>query len=185
VAAKKKPAAKKKRGKAPPRIESAPRGPGQPEVYDKKYPEQAKKLAQLGATDREVAEFFGVSERTLHTWKHTKPEFLQSLKIGKDTADNRVEQSLYRRAVGYSHDAVRIFMPANAKAPVYAAFVEHVAPDTTACIFWLKNRRKAEWRDQLDHKLSGKVELPGAVKLLSDVEIEDRLRELRGKTTTD
>lgn len=121
---------------------------GRPTKFKPEFIEQAAKLAALGATDREVAEFFDVEERTLHRWKHTVPEFCQSLKVGKDCADERVEQSLYRRAVGYSHDAVKIFMPAGADKPVYAPFVEHVAPDTTAAIFWLKNRRKDEWRDR-------------------------------------
>ena len=53
----------------------------------------------------------------------------------------RVERSLYERANGYSYDAVKIFMPAGAKKPVYAPYIEHVPPDVTAAIFWLKNRR--------------------------------------------
>jgi hypothetical protein len=67
----------------------------------------------------------------------------------------RVERSLYERANGYSYDAVKIFMPANRKKPVYAPYVEHVPPDVTACIFWLKNRDPQHWRDtqQLEHVL--------------------------------
>ena len=59
------------------------------------------------------------------------------------------------RGVGYSYDAVKIFMPAGAKKPVYAPYVEHVPPDVTACIFWLKNRDPAHWRDawQVDQTL--------------------------------
>jgi hypothetical protein len=61
--------------------------------------------------------------------------------------------SLYERANGYTYDAVKIFMPAGAKKPVYAPYREHVPPDTTAAIFWLKNRDPAHWRDawQLEH----------------------------------
>ena len=72
-----------------------------------------------------------------------------------EETDQRVERSLYMRAVGYSYDAVKIFMPAGAKAPIYAPYVEHVVPDVTACIFWLKNRDPAHWRDawQVDHTL--------------------------------
>ena len=60
---------------------------------------------------------------------------------------------MYTRAVGYSYEAVKIFMPANRSKPVYAPYVEHVPPDVTACIFWLKNRDPAHWRDtqQLEH----------------------------------
>ena len=104
--------------------------------------------AQLGATDREVAEFFNVSEQTLNAWKHVHPEFLESLKLGKETADRRVEQSLYRRAVGYSYDAEKIFPYEG--AAVRVPYVEHIPPDTTACIFWLKNRQRDLWRDRVD-----------------------------------
>jgi Homeodomain-like domain-containing protein len=128
---------------------------GRPTKYRAEYVTQAAKLAALGATDREVAEFFDVNEATVHRWKHEHPEFCESLKVGKETADARVEQSLYRRALGYSHDAVKIFMPANADSPVYADYVEHHAPDTTAAIFWLKNRRPDEWRDKRELEHSG------------------------------
>jgi hypothetical protein len=75
--------------------------------------------------------------------------------LGKAEADASVVRSLYQRAVGYSYDAVKIFMPAGAKKPIYAPYVEHVPPDVTAAIFWLKNRDPARWRDawQVDHTL--------------------------------
>jgi hypothetical protein len=60
--------------------------------------------------------------------------------------------ALYHRAVGYSYDAVKVFMPANSDKPVLVPYREHVPPDTTACIFWLKNRRPKEWRDVQDHR---------------------------------
>jgi hypothetical protein len=72
---------------------------------------------------------------------------------GLRKADSRVERSLYERANGYNYETVKIFMPAGAKKPVYAPHVEHIPPDTTAAIFWLKNRDPAHWRDawQLEH----------------------------------
>ena len=75
--------------------------------------------------------------------------------MGKHEANTRVERSLYQKAVGYDYPAVKIFMPAGAKKPVYAPYVEHVPPDVTACIFWLKKRDPAHWRDawQVDHTL--------------------------------
>ena len=56
-------------------------------------------------------------------------------------------QLFYRRANGFEYDAVKIFMPAGAKKPIYAPYVEYVPPDTTAAIFWLKNRDPEHWRD--------------------------------------
>ena len=119
---------------------------GRPSKYRVEFPKQAERLCRLGATDRDIADFFEVSEATLNNWKLRHPEFLESLKRGKAEVDALVEQSLFRRAMGYTHPAVKVFMPASADAPVYAPFVEHYPPDTTACIFWLKNRQSEVWR---------------------------------------
>lgn len=123
---------------------------GRPSSYDPAYAKQAEKLCLLGATDEQLAEFFEVSSRTIYRWIAEFPDFCHALKDGKDVADQRVERSLYHKAVGYTHDAVKIFMPANATEPVYAPYKDHVAPDTTAMIFWLKNRQPAKWRDRLE-----------------------------------
>jgi transposase len=128
-----------------------------PTEYKAAYAEGARKLALLGATDAEVADFFGVDVRTIYRWKNTYDEFCQSLKAGKEQADERVERSLYHKAVGYEQKAVKIFMPAGKDEPVYAEYIEKLAPDTTAAIFWLKNRRSQEWRDKQDVEHSGGV----------------------------
>lgn len=132
---------------------------GRPTSFKPEFAGQAQKLAKLGATDMEIADFFGVAVRTVNRWKSEHREFCHSLKAGKDEADSRVERSLYQRAVGYEHDAVKIFMPAGAKEPIYAPYREVVQPDTTACIFWLKNRKSAEWRDKTDLAISGDLTL--------------------------
>ena len=129
---------------------------GRPSNYKPEFAKQAEKLCRLGATDEDLADFFGVTIRTVANWKVQNDQFLHALKAGKAEADDRVERSLYQRAVGYTHDAVKIFMPANAAAPVYAEYREHVPPDTTAAIFWLKNRKPEEWRDRQQHELTGK-----------------------------
>lgn len=123
---------------------------GRPSKYRAEMDNQAAKLCRLGATDRDIADFFEVSEATLNNWKLKHPTFLESLKRSKEEADALVEQSLFRRATGYTHPAVKVFMPANADAPVYAPFVEHYPPDATSMIFWLKNRQPDKWRDKRD-----------------------------------
>jgi hypothetical protein len=143
---------------------------GRPSKFKPEFVDQATKLAALGATDREVAEFFDVDERTLNRWKHDHEGFCQALKVGKAAADERVEQSLYRRATGYSYDAVKIFMPAGATAPVYAPYVEHTPPDTTAAIFWLKNRKPDAWRDVRETKSD--VNVRRSFEDLSDAELD-------------
>ena len=135
---------------------------GRPSSYRPEFDEQARKLCQLGATDQEIADFFEVDVRTIYRWKAEHDGFCQSLKAGKEVADERVERSLFQRATGYEQEEVKIFMPANAGAPVYAPFRAKVAPDTTACIFWLKNRRPDLWRDKTQQELSG----PGGKELV-------------------
>lgn len=132
---------------------------GRPSDYREAYSEGAKKLARLGATDQEIADFYEVDVRTIYRWKNAHPEFCQALKVGKDEADDRVERSLFQRAVGYEQDEVKIFMPAGKDEPVYAPFRAKIAPDTTAAIFWLKNRRPADWRDKQTLEHEGEVTL--------------------------
>lgn len=128
---------------------------GRPPAYKEAFAEQARKICELGATDQEIADFFKVEVRTIYRWKHDHDEFCQALKAGKSVADERVERSLYQKAVGYEQDEVKIFMPAGAEKPVYAEFRAKVAPDTTAAIFWLKNRRSQDWRDVKAQEVSG------------------------------
>jgi len=134
---------------------------GRPSSYKPEFAKQAEKLALLGATDQEMADFFEVAVRTVYRWKHDHDEFCQALKAGKDVADERVERSLYQKAIGYEQDEVKIFMPAGAEKPVYAPYRAKIAPDTTAAIFWLKNRRKEDWRDKTEQEHSGNVSFTG------------------------
>lgn len=136
---------------------------GRPSKYDPAFAEQAGKLCALGATDMEMADFFKVDVRTIYNWKHAEPEFFQAVKAGKEAADDRVERSLYQKAIGYEQDEVKIFMPASATEPVYAPFRAKIAPDTTAAIFWLKNRRKEDWRDKTDVEHSGTIGVPDRI----------------------
>ena len=126
-----------------------------PPTYQESFAEQAQKICELGATDQEIADFFEVDVRTIYRWKHDHDEFCQALKAGKDIADERVERSLYQKAIGYEQDEVKIFMPGGASEPVYAPFRAKIAPDTTAAIFWLKNRRSQDWRDVKSNEHSG------------------------------
>lgn len=125
-------------------------GGGRPSSYKSIYAEQARMACEAGFTDLEISKLFGVSEHTINAWKLEHIEFCSALKVGKAPADDRVVRSLYNRAVGYSYEAVKIFMPAGAKEPVYAPYIEHVPPDVTAGIYWTKNRLRAEWRDKPD-----------------------------------
>ncbi len=136
---------------------------GRPSKYRPEFAQQAEKLALLGATDQEVADFFEVDVRTVHRWKAEHDEFCHSLRAGKEVADERVERSLYQMAAGYEQEEVKIFMPSGAEAPVYAPYRAKVAPNPGAAIFWLKNRRRDVWREKLEHEHSGKIGLESLV----------------------
>ncbi|MGA0595622.1 helix-turn-helix domain-containing protein [Enterovirga sp. CN4-39] len=101
-----------------------------------------------------MADFFGVERTTIWRWSNQFAEFCNALKTGKEAADERVQASLYHKAIGYTFESEKVFQHQGeiVRAPVR----EHVAPDTTAAIFWLKNRKPAEWRDKVDHEHTGK-----------------------------
>ena len=123
----------------------------------------------------EVADFFDVTARTLYLWKHKYPDLGEALKIGKEAADDRVEMSLYRKATGYTFDSENVFQYKG--EIIRAPIVEHVPPSDTACIFWLKNRRKAEWRDKIDHEHAG----PNGGEIMARVTVDaviERMRKL-------
>jgi hypothetical protein len=125
---------------------------GRPSSYKPEYVNMAKQAAKLGATDADLARIFGVSDATIDNWKAQHPDFLGSLKAGKEEADARVERSLYSRAVGYSFKSEKIFCNKDGEV-TRVPIVEHVPPDVTAQIFWLKNRNPSHWRDawQMEH----------------------------------
>ena len=81
--------------------------------------------ATFGATAEEIANYLNIPWGSFKRWIYAEPELREALKRGRDASDERVVDSLYRRAIGW----------------------RDLPPDTTACIFWLKNRRPSEWRD--------------------------------------
>ncbi|SER50749.1 MULTISPECIES: transposase [Pseudomonas] len=119
---------------------------GRPTSYKAEYAAQALKLCKLGLTDKELAEYFEVSEQTLNAWKKAHPAFLESLKGGKTLADAEVASKLFHRATGYEHEDtdIRVVNGEIIQTPI----IKHYPPDTTAAIFWLKNRQPAKWRDK-------------------------------------
>lgn len=130
-----------------------------PTKYDKKFNEQAYKLCLLGATDNDLADFFEVEEKTINNWKLSHPEFLQSIKAGKDQADSDIAKSLYERARGYEYKAEETTIENiviegkelldTQKKKVVTKHIK-IPPDATSMIFWLKNRQKGKWRDKHD-----------------------------------
>lgn len=119
---------------------------GRPTKYRKEYDEQVYKLCLLNANDKQIADFFEVSEVTINAWKKSSPEFLKSIKKGKIKADSEVAESLHARAVGYSHPDVHI---SNYQGIItLTKITKHYPPDTAAAFIWLKNRQG--WKDKTE-----------------------------------
>lgn len=129
---------------------------GRPTDYKPEYCEQARKLCLLGHTDEELAEYFEVDVRTIGNWKNNHPEFFQALKDGKENADTNVTDRLYQRAMGYEHEDVDIKIYKG--KVIKTTLTKYYPPDTTAAIFWLKNRQKLRWRDKHEIEHSGSID---------------------------
>ena len=158
---------------------SGPEPVGRPSMYRPEYVELAKRFCASGQTDRELADFLEISIQTLLNWKAEYPEFLGAVKNAKDVADERVERSLYHRAIGYTFEAEEVFQFQG--EIVRAKVRKHVPPDTVACIFWLKNRRKDVWRDVHRHEI-GRA---GEFDKLSDAELVTELAKTAQLLLTD
>ncbi len=121
------------------------KGGGRKTSYKPEYAKQAEKLCLMGATDADLARFFECGENTLNVWKRKYPEFKVALKNGKDVADAQIVAALFHRARGYKHKATKVMQYKG--NPVVVDVIERFPPDTTAAIFWLKNRQPGKWRD--------------------------------------
>jgi hypothetical protein len=167
--------------KSPASAGKAKHAGGRPTDYNPElHPALAEAWATAGRTDKQIAEKLGISESTLNLWKKKHPEFSESQKRGRSEPDDQVERSLFERAIGYiNRNAVKIFMPAGADDPVYAPYAEHVAPDVTAQIFWLKNRRPDRWRDR--REFTGPDGGPLEIANLTPAERKSRIAALEAK----
>lgn len=123
-----------------------------PIKFKEEYIEQVEKLCKLGATDKEIADFFEVHEDTINQWKKRYPEFSVSIKRGKTIADMEIANKLFKRASGYEFVETTKERK-RGQLIVTKEVVKEIAPDPTSMIFWLKNRQKDKWRDKqhFDH----------------------------------
>lgn len=150
---------------------------GAPTKYKEEYNDQVYKLCLLGSTDKDIAEFFEVTETTINNWKIEFPLFFESIKKGKQVADANVADRLYQRALGFEHDSeeIKIVEGSIERIPVRKVY----PPDPTSAIFWLKNRKSALWRDKQEIEQTNKTTEFDYSKL-SDDELQT-LRELTEK----
>ncbi|MCQ4638573.1 helix-turn-helix domain-containing protein [Anaerovorax odorimutans] len=108
--------------------------------------------ARDGLTEEQIAANMGIAVSTLNNWKNSHMEILETLKKGKEVIDRQVENALLKRALGYKYIEITEEM-----GVVTKRVTKEVIPDTTAQIFWLKNRRPDLWRDKQQIEHSGEI----------------------------
>lgn len=120
--------------------------------------------ARDGLTDEQIAENIGISRSTLSKWKNDHSDISDTLKRGKEVIDRQVENALLKRALGYEYTEITKELT-DAGMQTTKKVTKQVVPDTTAQIFWLKNRKPNEWRDKQDINHSGDI----GVTIVDDV----------------
>lgn len=113
--------------------------------------------ARDGLTDEQIAKNIGITARTLYIWKDKYIQIFQALKKGKEVVDIEVENALLKRAMGYSYIETTRERKSGvnpetgeieSRLVVTKEVTKEVAPDVTAQIFWLKNRKREEWGEK-------------------------------------
>ena len=142
---------------------------GRPSLYNKSLCDAVRALARRqdqSLTDEQIAAHLGVGVSTIYDWKKIYPEFSEAIKESKSKADSLVESALYKRAFGFEYDEVKKVSDEGGLIKTEIT-KKQVAPDTTAQIFWLKNRRPDLWRDAQRIEHSGEVKIIDAKERLS------------------
>lgn len=132
--------------------------------------------ARDGLTDKQVAHNMNIAESTLHEWKKKYSVLSESLKRGKEVVDRQVENALLKRALGYEFKETTRELTEDGMR-VTKVITKQQAPDTTAQIFWLKNRKPDEWRDKKETEVSGNMTVSNPFANLS----EEELRKLASR----
>nr|DAK49218.1 MAG TPA: terminase small subunit [Caudoviricetes sp.] len=118
--------------------------------------------ARDGLIDEQIATNIGISYSTFKEWKKKFPDFSAALKKGKDVVDREVENALYKSAIGFTYEEETV---TNAGDVVLVK--KYSKPNTTAQIFWLKNRKRNQWTDKSE------VEVAGTVVFANESDIPD------------
>lgn len=127
--------------------------------------ELAVDLYRFGHTDKEVCKLLKVAERTFYRWlkKPEQSDFRMQVERAKIEANNRVKESLFRRATGYTvtetHKELVPGTDGKARMKTMRVVEKSIAPDTIACIFWLKNREPDKWRDRQEQEINTEAKI--------------------------
>lgn len=118
--------------------------------------------ARDGLSNEQIAHNMGITFQTLYKWQDKYSELREALKKGKEVIDREVENALLKRAMGYEtveevEEPVEDKETGEVQMRVTKRVKKQVAPDVTAQIFWLKNRKPAEFRDKHDVEFKGEL----------------------------
>lgn len=131
---------------------------------ERTFPRRAEKYAREGLIDIQIAVKLGIHISTYYDYQNDYPEFSEAIKRGKSVIDNEVEAALLKRALGFEYDELKtefledengnkdgdkIKTTKVGKKKRVTKTIKQIVPDTTAAIFWLKNRRPKDWRDKV------------------------------------
>lgn len=119
--------------------------------------------ARDGLTQEQIAKNIGIRRETLIQWSNQFPNISNALKRGKEVVDIEVENALLKRALGYEYEEVKTIIEKDAKGNPKTKVEKtkkQVVPDVTAGIFWIKNRKKQQWRDTHKFEHTGKDDGP-------------------------
>ena len=132
--------------------------------------------ARDGLTDEQIAKNLGIGIRTFYEYKEKYPQFSQFLKRGKEVVDIEVENALLKRALGYTYDeeTYEELSDGTSKSKVVT---KHIPGDTTAQIFWLKNRKPGVWRDKTAVEHSGEIKGNNPFAGLSTEELKKLIKD--------
>lgn len=128
--------------------------------------------ARDGLTDEQIANNLGISKTSLYKYKEEFIELSERLKKGKEVVDYEVENALLKRALGYEYDEITYEHGEEVKR-----IRKQVAPDTTAQIFWLKNRKPEQWRDKQVVESSNTIEFKNPLEGLSTEELKKLIKD--------
>lgn len=126
-------------------------------------------------TDEQIAKNIGIKRPTLYDWKNKYSDISDALKRGKEIVDRQLENALFKSATGYEYTEVTEELTENGME-ITKKVTKQVAPNPTAAIFWLKNRKPDEWRDRKETQISGEMSVSNPFANLSEEELR-RLAE--------
>lgn len=136
--------------------------------------------ARDGLIEDQIAYNMGITRQTLSVWKNKYPSIFDALKRGKEVVDRQVENALLKRALGYEYEEVKQIIEKDDMGrdrKKVEKTLKQIAPDTTAQIFWLKNRKPDTWRDRKETALSGEVKTNANPFDGIDTEVLEKLAE--------